>query len=306
MREAFLADDIDTTEIEEVSTAPLYWFESVTLTDEGKLKLTGTRYADGATDEFTITRGRAPHPDLLKELRRLTLHMALLTEHVTETDLYDGRDADGLPNPVLPPTVAARLALREAVETGEAFVHDKLEPFRCLSVAWKPKGVVLAGTKKTRYRFGKDLEVKTPLTLVMSALDDDAADDDYAFFEPMANTLAALVGEAIAYMNGKYGEGGEQLELFGKDAPAPTLADAFDVLDEALHANQLRRDAREAVDAHMGVSRGLGRIQDLVNDNASGIDSVEFAFGKVGEAPQVLGKIEKRKANRVKGGTGNE
>ena len=243
MREAYLtgaADDAADVLPAEL-TAPLFWFESVTLTDDGHLKLVGSRYADGATDEFTITRQRPPHPDLLKELRRLTLHLALLTEHVSETELY--------PAPVgavLPPTVAARLALREAVDTGEAFVHPLLEPFRCLSVAWKPKGVVLAGTKKTRYRFGKDLELKTPVTLVMSALDEEAEADDYDFFEPMSNTLAGLTGECIAYMNGKYGEGGEQLDLFGKDPEPPTLLDAFDTLDQALAADTAKRTARKA------------------------------------------------------------
>lgn len=277
MREAFLSgesnwsDALDTPETDApktdaVATGPLYFFESVTLTEDGHIKVTGSKWADGAADEFTIKRDRAPHPDLLKELRRLTLHMALLTEHVAEADLCDGT-VNGLPNPVLPPAVAARNALREAVETGEAFVHEKLEPFRCLSVAWKPKGVVLGGTKKTRYRFGKDLEVKTPLTLVMSALDDDAADDDYAFFEQMSNTLAALVSELIAYMNGKYGEGGEQLDLFGKD-PAPRTVDEL---------------ANELMDA-------------LDNDRYT--VSVGVPGGEMKEV--------KRKANRVKGEQSND
>lgn len=302
MREAFLTGDTDATEIAEVSNTPLFWFESVTLTEDGHLKLTGSRFAEGASDEFTITRSRFPHADLLKELRRLNLHMVLLTEHVSEEQLYPPA---GYHDTLLPPAIAARLALRDAVETGEAFVQPLLEPFRCLSVAWKPKGVVLSGTKKTRYRFGKDLEMKTPLTLVMRSLDDEVLEEnDYAFFEQMGNTLDALKGELIAYMNGKYGEGGEQLELFGKDAPAPTLAEAFDVLDEALHADQLRRDAREQSGQLFGGLGALGRIHDLVNANASGIDSVEFSFGKVGEAPQVVGKIEKRPAKRmaVKGG----
>jgi hypothetical protein len=238
MREAFLTGDADAPETEAVSTTPLYWFESVTLTEDGHLKLTGSRFAEGASDEFTITRSRAPHPDLLKELRRLTLHLVLLTEHISEAQLYPTSAFN-----LLPPAIVSRNLLRDAVETGEAFVHPLLEPFRCLSVAWKPKGVVLSGTKKTRYRFGKDLEIKTPLTLVMSALDDEAADDDYAFFEPMSNTLAALVGECIAYMNGKYGEGGEQLDLFGKDAPAPTLSEAINIMDKALDASVSRRNA---------------------------------------------------------------
>ena len=304
MREAFLTGDTDATEtvVSTEASAPIFMFESVTLTEEGRLKLVGMRYFNEGADEFTITRSRAPHPDLLKELRRLTLHMALLTESVSDVLLYPpGLYQDTL----LPAEVAARAALRDAVETGEAFIHPLLEPFRCLSVTWKSKGIVLSGERKSRYRLNKNLMLKTPETMLLGGLDDEYMDEnDYPFFEQLRNTLASLQAEAIGYMNGKYGEGGEQLELFGKDAPAPTLAEAFDVMDEALHAQQLRCDAREAVHGHLAVSRGLGRIHDLVNANGSSIDSVEFSFGKVGEAPQVMGKIEKRPANRkaVKGG----
>lgn len=316
MREAFLTggtDGFDATDIPEteaVSTGPVFIFESVTLTEEGRLKLVGTRYFGEATEEFTLIRYRAPHPDLLLELRRLTLHMALLTEHVSETQLYPVAPLPALAPDVLqelypgilPAAMQSRNALRDAIESGEAYLHELLEPYRCLSVAWKSKGVVLSGIKKTRYRFGKDLELKTPVTLVMSALDEEAEENDYAFFEPMSNALEHLRSECMAYLNGKYGEGGEQLELFGKDAPAPTLSEAIDIMDEALHADQLRRDAREN-GGLFGGTGSLGRIHDLVNDNNSGFTSVEFSVGKTGEAPQVVGKIEKRPAKRkaVKG-----
>jgi hypothetical protein len=302
MREAFLSGNTDATETTTPAeqAGPIYLFESVTLTEEGRLKLVGNRYFGEGSDEFTITRSRAPHPDLLKELRRLTLHMALLTESVSDVLLYP----PGLYNDtLLPAEVAARAALRDAVESGEVFIHPLLEPFRCLSVNWKSKGIVLSGERKSRYRLGRNLVLKTPETLLLSYDEEDLEDDDYPFFEQLRNTLASLTAEAIAYMGGKYGEGGEQLELFGKDAPAPTLAEAFDVMDEALHADQLRRDAREK-DGKLFTGPGsLGRIQQLV-DKSSSFTSIEFSAGKTGEAPQVLGKIEKRKANRtaVKGG----
>lgn len=293
MREAYLSGGSDSpaeTTTEDATTptaqsgpsAPVFIFESVTLTEEGTLQLVGMRYFSEATDSFTIGRSRAPHPDLLKELRRLTLHMALLTESVSDLDLYPpapflplGPDMpEGIDLERLPASVAARNALRDAVESGEAFLHPKLEPFRCTSVKWKSKGIVLSGQRKSRYRFNKDLKIETPTTMLLGGLDDDLNPDadDYPFFEELRNTLDALRAELVAYMGGKYGTGGEQLELFGKEPepegePSPE-AELLAQVDEMLHAHQLRKDALNAsIDEAGGPdlftdSESLGRIHN--------------------------------------------
>jgi hypothetical protein len=244
MKEAYLTggNDAPETTAPAEQTAPVFLFESVLLTDEGKLKLIGHRFGGEAVDEFTITRNRAPHPDLLKELRRLTLHLALLTESVSDMQLYPpGIYHDTL----LPPEMAARASLRDAVETGEAYVHPLLEPFRCLSITWKTKGVVLSGERKSRYRYNKSLVLKTPETMLLDGLDEDSLDEhDYPFFEQLRNALDSLRSECIAYMNGKYGEGGEQLDLFGKDPEPPTIEESLDRLDAALETAQKKRAAR--------------------------------------------------------------
>jgi hypothetical protein len=234
MREAYLTGGTsapETTTPAE-STAPIFLFESVTLTEEGRLKLVGMRYGGEASDEFTITRSRSPHPDLLKELRRLTLHLALLTESVSDAQLYPAPDSG---YSQLPPAVMHRNLLRDAVESGEAYLHPLLEPFRCLSVTWKTKGIVLTGERKSRYRLNKSLVLKTPETLLLGGMEEEEMDEnDYPFFEELRNTLASLQAECIAYMNGKYGEGGEQLELFGKDPVPRTISEISEELMDAL------------------------------------------------------------------------
>lgn len=198
--------------------ASIFTFSSLVLTDEFNVTLTGNRYGDDTTDEFTITRYRKPHPELLKALRKLTLHMCLLTENLTDGQLYPAPEFS-----LLPAAVASRNLLREAVESGEAYVHELLENFRCTSVLWKPKGVVLKGGKRARYRsLGHSLKVETPtvdVRLNIGPEDEELEEWEYPFFEQMSNALAELQAELIAYMNGKYGEGGEQLSLFGKPAP---------------------------------------------------------------------------------------
>jgi hypothetical protein len=212
----------------------MWLFTSVALTDDFNLTLTGSRMGE-VSDEFTITRYCKPHPDMLRALRRLTLHMCLLTEELTPLRLYPQ-------GPLLPAAkqeLFATRALREAMETGDAFVHPDLEKFRCTSVQWKPKGVLLKGVKKARYRFmGSELEVKTPTVDVRPGLydeeDDEPSDSEYPYFEQMDNSLRDLNAELVAFMGGKYGEGGQQLELFGKDAPAPTVLEALNNLTAAL------------------------------------------------------------------------
>jgi hypothetical protein len=228
MREAYLtggnehfdATDATPAELEAArASAVTYLFESVAITEEFNLKIVGGRYTYDCTDEFTMVRNQKPHPDLLKALRRLTLHMCLLTEQLTDQQLYPS--VFGMPTDEL----QARLFLRAAVESGEAYVHPMLENFRCTAVAWKSKGVVLSGEKKARYRcFGKALKVETPTTKVHWGLDGDMEmeDGDYPFFEQMHNALGDLQAEIVSYLGGKYGAGGEQLSLFGRDA-APAV-----------------------------------------------------------------------------------
>lgn len=237
MREAYLTGGTDAPE-----TAPtqVWLFTSVALTDDYNLTLTGSRMGE-VSDEFTITRYCKPHPDMLKALRRLTLHMCLLTEELTPLRLYP----QGPPFTDTRGEQLATRALRDSMETGEAFVHPDLEKFRCTSVLWKPKGVVLKGVKKARYRFmGSELEVKTPTVEVRLGLHDDEDDEpsdwEYPYFEQMDNSLRELTSELVAFMGGKYGEGGQQLELFGKDAPAPSVLEAMENLNTAL-GNELGR-----------------------------------------------------------------
>lgn len=231
MREAYLTGGNTTPEA--TSTPQVWHFASVALTDDFNLTITGTCLGV-VSEDFTITRYCKPHPDLLRALRRLTLHMCLLTEELTPLSLY--------PQPLLGTERAERAATRALhndMETGEAFVHPALEKFRCLSVLWKPKGVVLKGIKKARYRFmGNELEVKTPPVEVRTGLrdedDDEPADWEYPYFDQMDNSLRDLTAELVAFMGGKYGEGGQQLELFGKDAPAPSVLEAMSNLNAAL------------------------------------------------------------------------
>lgn len=212
-----------TTETAE-APASIYTFSSLVLTDEFNVTLIGNRYGDDTTDEFTITRYRKPHPELLRVLRQLTLHMCLLTENLTDAQLYPAPVGTVVDEQTyLPPAVASRNLLREAIETGEAYVHPLLENFRCTSVIWKPKGVVLKGGKRARYRsLGHALKVETPTVDVRLSIgleDEELEEWEYPFFEQMDNALRALQAELVEFMNGKYGEGGEQLALFGKPAP---------------------------------------------------------------------------------------
>jgi len=233
MRETYLtgADAADTTDTQAVATQAdnMHFFESITLTEDFYMKLVGVSYItlnDQLTEqEFTLLIKKPPHPELLKVLRRLTLHMCLLTEQLTDAILF--------PETTLPP----RFALREAVDSGEVYVHPLMENFRCTAVTWKSKGMVLAGERKTRYRcFGKHLKIETPVTTIMRSLDDDEAaeEDNYPFFEELDKALGDLRAEAAAYMNGKYGEFGEQLSLFGKDPEPRTIGAIADELISAL------------------------------------------------------------------------
>jgi hypothetical protein len=242
MREAYLTggnnhfDATDDTEPTDEALAQAraqdvtYLFESVSLTEDFFVKIVGGRYAADARDEFTMIRHQRPHPDFLKALRRLTLHMCLLTEQLTDQQLYPG--VFGLPTDAL----NARLQLREGIETGQAYVHPLLESFRCTAVAWKSKGVVLSGEKKAKYRcFGKALKVETPTTTIRWGLDEeDLEDGEYPFFEQMHNALGDLQAEVVAFINGKYGEGGEQLDLFGKDPEPRTIGSIANELLDAL------------------------------------------------------------------------
>jgi hypothetical protein len=245
MREAYLTGgnehfDATDTELETACKNDVtYLFESVAITEEANLKIVGSRYTFDCTDEFTVVRNQKPHPDLLKCLRRLTLHMCLLAERLTEQQLYPG--IFGLPTDA----TTARLQLAEAIETGAAYLHPELENFRCLAVAWKSKGIVLSGEKKSRYRcFGKAQKVETPVTKVHWGLDDDMEleEGDYPFFEQMHNALGDLQAEIIAYLGGKYGAGGEQLSLFGRDPEPRPLSAIADELLEALDNQAVKGD----------------------------------------------------------------
>ena len=244
MREAYLtggnehfdATDATPAELEEArANSVTYLFESVALTEEFNLKIVGGRYSHAYTDEFTMVRNQKPHPELLLVLRKLTLHMCLLTEQLTTQQLYPQLShlpADSSER-------AATGALREALETGEAYLHPLLENFRCTAVAWKSKGVILSGEKKARYRcFGKSLKVETPTTSLRYGTDEvELEDGDYPFFELLYNTLNELRAELTAYLEGKYGEGGEQLLLFGREPepaaiPAGAVGEFLDFIDQ--------------------------------------------------------------------------
>lgn len=258
MREAYLTggdehfnatdtpeNDVAAAELEKARPETVtYLFESVALTEDYNLKLVGGRYTYACTDEFTMVRNQKPHPELLRVLRKLTLHMCLLTEQLTTQQLY--------PQPSYMPADSsdrtATQALREAMETGEAYLHPLLENFRCTAVAWKSKGVVLAGEKKAKYRcFGKSLKVETPVTTLRYGVDEvELEDGDYPFFELLYNTLNELRGELVAYLEGKYGVGGEQLLLFGRElepATDPVLAEISQQVDEMAQRQQARREA---------------------------------------------------------------
>ena len=240
MREAYLtgggehfdATDATPAELEAARQNNVtYLFESVAITEEANLKIVGGRYTFDCSDEFTMVRNQKPHPDLLKCLRKLTLHMCLLAERLTEQQLYPG--IFGLPTDA----ASARRQLAEGVESGEVYLHPELENFRCLTVAWKSKGIVLSGEKKARYRcFGKAQKVETPVTKVQWGLDDEMEleEGDYPFFEQLHNTLGDLQAEVVAYLGGKYGAGGEQLSLFGRDPEPRPLSEITDELMDAL------------------------------------------------------------------------
>jgi hypothetical protein len=247
MREAYLTggnDQFDATDAPDLTpeeAAELekarrenvtYVFESVALTEEFNLKIVGGRYTFYYSDEFAMTRNQKPHPELLRVLRKLTLHMCLLTESLTTQQLYPQLSS-------LPADSSDRLAtqaLREAMESGEAYLLPQLENFRCTAVAWKSKGVVLSGEKKARYRcFGKSLKVETPTTTLRYGIDEvELEDGDYPFFELLYNTLNELRAELTEYLEGKYGEGGEQLLLFGKEPEPRTVGDIANELMDAL------------------------------------------------------------------------
>jgi hypothetical protein len=270
MREAYLTggnDHFDATDDTEPTDEALaearaqdvtYLFESVALTEEFHLKIVGGRYTFNHSDEFTMVRNQKPHPDLFKALRRLTLHMCLLTEQLTDQQLYPG--IFGLPTDAL----NARLQLRDGIETGEAYVHPLLESFRCTAVAWKSKGIVLSGEKKAKYRcFGKALKVETPTTTIRWGLDEeDLEDGEYPFFDQMHNALGDLQAEIVAYLNGKYGEGGEQLELFGREPAPRTVSDIANELMDALD----NKNYTVEVGTPGGPMRKLGGKNAAAND----------------------------------------
>lgn len=278
MREAYLTggnEHFDATDAPEPTAAELdqaraedvtYLFESVAITDDFNLKIVGGRYAFAYSDEFTMVRNQKPHPELLRVLRKLTLHMCLLTEQLTTLQLY--------PQPSYMPAYSSdrtsTQALREAMETGEAYVHPLLENFRCMAVAWKSKGVVLSGEKKARYRcFGKSLKIETPVTNLRYGVDEvELEDGDYPYFELLYNTLNELRAELTEYLGGKYGEGGEQLLLFGKD-PEPLTDPVLAEISEQVDA---------IVDRKKRVNKALAGLQDVVN-NAEGYTSLTITAG---------------------------
>ncbi len=193
----------------------LYHFESITLTENYCLKTVGTRYRDTVTEEFTISANQPPHPDLLRVLRKLTLHLVLLTEQLDAFALYP--EAAALVG-LVPSSRALERELALGVESGEVYEHELLETFRCTGVKFAGKGPVLLGERKSKYRtFGKSLELKTPPIIDLHLEEDE--EGAYPFFDQLRHSLDELRAEAQLYVQGKYGAGGEQLLLFGKAAP---------------------------------------------------------------------------------------
>ncbi|MCA8829408.1 hypothetical protein [Hymenobacter pini] len=190
----------------------IYHFESVTLTENLTLKLTGTRFKGEVVEEFQLVVNQYPHPDLLLVLRKLTFHLVMLTEQLDAQTLYPDAAKMAL---YAPNSLLMERALSVGVETGEVYEHPLLENFRCLAVKFSNKGTVLVGERRSKYKcFGKRMELKTPPIVGVSL--DEAEEGSYPFFEQFTNTLASLHLEARAYLEGKYGAGGDQLSLFGK------------------------------------------------------------------------------------------
>lgn len=207
---------MDTSQILTTSSSEepvvIYHFESVTLTENLTLKLTGTRFKGEVIEEFQLVVNQYPHPDLLLVLRKLTFHMVMLTEQLDARALYPEAAALAV---YAPNTLLVERALLQAVESGEVYEHPLLENFRCLAVKFSSKGTVLIGERRSKYKcFGKRMELKTPPILGVSL--DEAEEGSYPFFEQFNNTLASLHLEARGYLEGKYGAGGDQLTLFGK------------------------------------------------------------------------------------------
>ncbi|MBH8569381.1 hypothetical protein KB206_10830 [Microvirga sp. STS02] len=247
MREAYLTggtDGFDAPETPETTEAPaseIYSLASLTYEGLG-LKVTGTRFGNDATDEFAIGRSRPVHPDLAAAFAKLTLHLALLTEHLSEAQLVGY--SDGMPVSVV------RSELRDQMATGTAYVAAALKPFYCTGLAWKPKGIVLSGVRQPRYRFANALDIKTATVIVADGLDeDDLEENDYGYYPELRAALDEVRAEAIAYLGGKYG-GGEQLDLFDQQAPS-----ALDTAVEGLH-KVAERMAEKGITVSVGVPGG--------------------------------------------------
>ncbi|GAB3293961.1 hypothetical protein [Hymenobacter tenuis] len=190
----------------------IYHFESVTLTENYTLKLTGSRWKGPVIEEFQLVVNQYPHPELLLVLRKLTFHLVMLTEQLDAKALYPEAAAVAV---YAPNALFIERALLQAVESGEVYEHPALENFRCTSVKFSNKGTVLVGERRSKYKcFGKRMELKTPPIVGVSLEDEE--EGAYPFFEQFNNTLGSLHMEARAYLDGKYGAGGDQLSLFGK------------------------------------------------------------------------------------------
>ncbi len=130
------------------------------------------------------------HPDLSHMLDRLTVHLCLLTELVSEQSLFD-------------------LGNLQMALNGEAiYEHLAFSSFRCSGFTLSSDGVVLIGRKTLASK--KVVNLVTPFALLNE-------DSDYEYSDHLEREIDGCLEEIKLLLQGKFRE--QQLDLFNQPEP---------------------------------------------------------------------------------------
>ena len=206
MREAYLTggtDGFGDTDASEttltVVPARTYTLSKVKVDKDGFVSAEYTLSENHVFSEFSTKRYQAAHPDLLKVMEHLAVHVCLLTDQVQQV-LHNGD-------------------VVESKDFGPLFEDDSF--YKCLEFSWAAircsgftltsGGVVLVAQKYLRS--GRTLNLVTPFEL----LDPDPeklTGLEYAYLPQLREALNRAQDEVKLYLDGKHDQSGEQLDLF--------------------------------------------------------------------------------------------
>lgn len=143
--------------------------------------------------EHVTTIFCAPHPDLVKAMDKLKVHLVFITEMVETHNLPYLQDK----------------GLFQAFSEDDFYDELCFLKFTCTGIALSSGGVVLIGQKALGTK--KVLNITSPFTM----LDEDS---DYTYCSQLYRHLDDVIHEVNLLLNGKVGF--EQLELFTQEEAA--------------------------------------------------------------------------------------